>query len=153
MKWTILPKMPRRNLDYTPVATYRLINGILGALLLLFIAFIFTAAHTSTIPLPKSQWERITGVSSASTGLTRSFLSMAKGNIHLARAYNAGGPAVFAFFVLQLGMRWVLFYFLTLVDDEVKTTALIDACISIGLFVICFEPFLIDTLRISGYHV
>jgi len=123
-------------------AAYRTINLIFAALIgMMFLyAGIFSAGGRHH-PIP-SFYELVTGETSPSSGLSRSFSETVRLNFQAAKAYHPHGIRLFSFFFLQFFLR-ILFTTLA-ATGRWKTgyLAAMDALISVAFFIYCFWPFL-----------
>lgn len=99
------------------------------------------SAQKANHPVP-SVYREITGSSSPSEGLSRSFSEILRGRFEVASNYNEHGIRIFAFFFLQLIARIsaTLLVYKSLVS--VNKMAMYDGVFSIALFLFCFYPFL-----------
>lgn len=84
---------------------YLIINFILaGVIAFIFIYSGIFSAQKDNHPLP-SFFEEATGQPAPSSGMSRAFSEIIRGDIPSARQYNADAPLVFAFFLIQLFQR------------------------------------------------
>ena len=122
--------------------SYRIINLIFAALIgMIFLyAGVFSAGGRHH-PIP-SFYELVTGETSPSSGLSRSFSETVRLNFKAAEAYHPHGIRLFSFFFVQFFLR-ILF---TLLEATGRWKAgylvAIDVLISAALFIYCFWPFL-----------
>ena len=135
-------------LDYKD--PYKLTNSILMVIIIGFFAyFLVFSPYTWDYPIHSAN-DRITGGSSLSTGLSRGISALLRGNFAEARLYNPYSVRVAGFFLLQLFFRIFYNYFLTSVETmDRKTVIKTDIIISVGLFLVFFEPFLTETFRLA----
>jgi hypothetical protein len=124
---------------------YKLINLILAGIIICILLYsaIFSPLKNN-YPLI-SFHDHFTGRSSISTGLSRGFSSIMRGNFSEALEFNIYSLRLFSFFLIQFLMRCLIFLFIR--DRESKYRGLIsmtDIFVSIGLFIFCFFPFLKD---------
>lgn len=128
----------------TDFLIYKKINLIIaGVLLSIFIYSGFFAYTGLKHPIPSSH-EMLTGQSSISTGLSRSFSEIMKLNFHEAKNLNRYGIRIFMFFLIQLCLR--LFFAFTNFSKyyTAKQILTVDCIVSISMFVLYFEPFIND---------
>lgn len=128
---------------------YKLINDILMLCIIgLFTYFIIFSPGTWDYPIHSAN-DQITGGQSLSTGLSRGISSLLRGNFDQARAYNPYTIRVTSFFLLQLFLRFFFNFFLTFVETMDRRTLIkTDIIISIGLFLVFFQPFLSETFHL-----
>jgi len=122
---------------------YIKINIIFGVIIILIITYsaIFDAEKQNH-PLP-SFYSELSGESSVSSGLSRSFSEIVRGNYASAKKLNANGMRIFIFFAVQLILRAIfsfVFYFGRSLRGYLVYT---DCVISVLLFIFCFRPFLL----------
>jgi len=87
---------------------YRIVNLLLA--LVVLGVFVYSLMYTpGKHPIP-SIFTDITGVETPSTGLSSAFSELVRGNLNVARSYNANVLQVFSFFVLQLLLRISLIF-------------------------------------------
>ena len=119
--------------------SYNLINLILAGIIICI--FLYSAIYSplkNNYPL-LSFHDYLTGQKSISTGLSRGFSSIMRGNFAEARTCNIYCIRLFTFFLIQLLMRVLIF--LTTWKSKNKIRNLIvrsDILISAGLFVYSF---------------
>jgi hypothetical protein len=97
-------------------------------------------------PIPSGS-ELLTGKTSISTGLSRSFSAIVRFKFHEARELNPYGIRIFMFFLLQLLMRVSGFFIISKVNRKKFIRA--DIIVSVLLFIILFWPFLNEILKYS----
>ena len=104
---------------------------------LVFIYSGLFSAERDNHPVP-SYFEKITGQTSPSSGMSRAFSEIIRGNLETARIYNSDSPLIFAFFLIQGVQR--IFVSLLLVKSRTKKKHLLaaDVLVSVVLFVFCF---------------
>jgi len=118
---------------------YLIINFILaGIILLVFLYSGIFSARKDNYPLP-SFYEGITGETSPSSGLSKSFSEIIRGNFEAASAYNESGILIFSFFLIQLILRIGFSLLLTRRFIAHKWLVLTDIILSSSLFVYCFR--------------
>jgi hypothetical protein len=127
---------------------YLIINLVFIGIIVSIIVYSFVfSAEGRQHPVP-SGTQQLTGRSSPSTGLSRSFSEIVRFEFRKAREYNPYGIRIFSFFILQLLLR-MTGTLLVLSTDQKNLRALIyaDAVISVSLFVLCFWPFIVFLAR------
>jgi len=124
--------------------SYIKINLIFGVIILFVFAYSLSfSSREQNYPL-SSFYNRITGKKSISTGLSRSFSELIRGNLRKAKEYNTYGARIFIFFMAQFFLR-ILFSYLYNSDFIIRNyTILSDSVISVIFFIICFWPFIIN---------
>jgi hypothetical protein len=113
--------------------------------MLFFVYSLSFSARAHNHPIP-SFYAKITGKESISSGLSRSFSEIIRGNFKRAKEYNIYGLRVFLFFVVQFFLRFLFSY---LYGHEFVARNLIvisDSVISIILFIVCFCPFAVSLI-------
>jgi hypothetical protein len=122
---------------------YLTINYTLaGIILLVFLYSGIFSARKDNYPLP-SFYEEITGDNSPSTGLSKSFSEIIRGNFHTAAAYNKHGMLIFGFFLVQLVMRLAASLLLLRRLVQQKWLARADILLSLLMFIYCFREMLL----------
>ena len=117
---------------------YLIINYILaGIILLVFLYSGIFSAGKDNYPLP-SFYEEITGESSPSSGLSKSFSEIIRGNFEAASSYNESGFLIFTFFLVQLILRMAVSLILIRGIMPDKWLARADIIFSTSLFIYCF---------------
>lgn len=96
------------------------------------------SARKSNHPVP-SFYERITGEQAPSSGLSRAFSEIVRGDLDAARAYNSESLLIFSFFLIQFVQR--IFVSLLLYKRVLRIQYLLsaDLIISILIFLFCFK--------------
>jgi len=124
--------------------SYIKINLIFGVIILFTFAYSLSFSSTKQdYPLP-SFYNKISGKKSISTGLSRSFSELIKGNLKKAKEHNKYGPRIFMFFLAQFFLR-IIFSYIYSNDFIISNyTILSDTVISVILFIICFWPFILN---------
>lgn len=123
---------------------YIKVNTVFGLIIVLIIIYsaVFSAEKQNH-PVP-SFYSEISGQSTISSGLSRSFSEIIRGDFAAARELNKHGIRIFFFFVIQLFLRIIY----SLIDHYFRTghkyIIISDCVISVVLFVFCFWPFLTD---------
>jgi len=118
---------------------YLIINYILaGIILLVFLYSGIFSAGKDNYPLP-SFYEEITGETSPSSGLSKSFSEIIRGNFEAGSTYNESGILIFAFFLVQLILRISTSLLLLRSIIAQKWLARADIILSTFLFIYCFR--------------
>ncbi|MBN1183418.1 MAG: DUF2752 domain-containing protein [Bacteroidales bacterium] len=99
------------------------------------------SAEKNNHPIP-SFHNRLTGEKTISTGLSRSFSEIVRGNFSKAKEYNPYCFKIFAFFVIQFFLRIFVILLLNRNNLKFNTIRNIDIFLSILLFIICFRDFI-----------
>ena len=121
---------------------YILVNLIL--LIIILLIFLYSIIFTSeklNYPV-KSNYTLLTGKSSISTGLSRSFSEIIRFNLDKAKAYNPYGIGIFLFFLIQLILRIGITFVLHFFPLKNKLILYSDIFLSLALFLFFFWPFL-----------
>jgi hypothetical protein len=121
---------------------YLIINLIFTAILVSVILYsLVFSARGMKHPIP-SGWEWLSGGSSPSTGLSRSFSAIVRLNVAEARQFNPYGIRIFAFFAVQLVIRAFLSVLLLRPGQfRLKGLVIADVLFSVLFFVFSFWPF------------
>ena len=104
---------------------------------LVFIYSGFFSAEKDNHPVP-SFFEKVTGQPSPSSGMSRAFSEIIRGNPEAARDYNADSPLIFAFFLIQGLQRVSVSLLLVKSRCNKKHLLIADVLITVILFVYCF---------------
>ncbi len=121
------------------------ISIALGLLVLLVFAYSLVF-RGSTHPIPALLTEQ-TGIIPPSKGLSSAFSEIVRGNFSQAIALNPHAIRIFAFFALQLIVRFFIVIILYSFPNLAKKLAIADGLFSITLFIYCFYPLIEYTLR------
>jgi len=123
--------------------SYLIINLIFIGIIIAIIGYSFIfSGENLRYPIPSGS-ELLTGTSSPSTGLSRSFSAIVRLDFTAAKEHNQYGPRVFSFFIIQLILRIVSSFLLYLISTEgKKLLVILDAALSIILFTVLFWPFI-----------
>lgn len=127
---------------------YRIINLTFAGIILAVILYSFIyGADGRKHPVPSGpQW--LTGESSPSTGLSRSFSEIVRFRFAEARQFNPHGIRIFSFFAVQLLLRIIVSVLLFRQDPKrLQILVLADAIGSALLFAGCFWPFIFNLAR------
>jgi hypothetical protein len=121
---------------------YPKINLILAGIILGILVYsgIFSA-RKDHYPIP-SFYEKATGNTSPSHGLSKSFSEMVRLRLRSAREYNREGPLIFSFFMIQMVMRMMAIGIVALRRSWQRQVILIDVSLSILLFLFCFRHYI-----------
>lgn len=121
---------------------YLILNGSFTAIILLiFLYSMIYSNEKDNHPIP-SFYEQLTKRNSPTSGLSRSFSKIVRGNLKEARALNPNGILLFLFFLIQLFFRLITTFFL--LKSVVRTSLLVtmDTTLSIILFLFTFRHLL-----------
>lgn len=122
-----------------PIRPYYIVNIFLaGIIMMVFIYSGLFSAKEKNHPVP-SFYEKITGKPAPSSGLSRAFSEIVRGDLDAAREYNRESLLIFSFFVIQFVQR--IFVTLLLHKRILHTQFLFsaDLATSILLFLFCFK--------------
>ena len=95
------------------------------------------SADKDNHPVP-SYFEKITGQPSPSSGMSRAFSEIIRGNFETARNYNADSLLIFAFFIIQGVQRISVSILLVKSWGKKKHLLLADVFSTVILFIFCF---------------
>ena len=96
------------------------------------------SAKKDNHPLP-SFYEKITGEPSPSSGLSRAFSEIVRGNLDAARSYNRESLLIFSFFLIQFIQRMLVTLLLHKQILRIQYLLPADLGISITMFLYCFK--------------
>ena len=96
------------------------------------------SAEKDNHPIP-SFYEELTGETSASSGLSRSFSEIVRGRFASAREYNQNGIPVFLFFFIQFFQRLGISLILHRKYINANKIVIPDSVFSVLLFLFCFK--------------
>ena len=113
----------------------------IGLILSIFTYSIIFSAEKDNHPVP-SYNEKFAGRESPTSGLSRSFSEIIRGNFKEGKAWNNNGIQIFLFFLIQLFLRFATSFFVIKKTVDTKKLAWIDSIISLVLFLICFKNLL-----------
>lgn len=123
---------------------YRLINLIFVGIILCVISYsVVFNPDKNNYPI-HSYHSKVTGQPSISTGLSRSFSAIVRLDFDAAHKYNQYGTRLFAFFLIQLIFRILLYLAQKLKPWDLRRIIYPDAVVSAALFIIFFWPFIVD---------
>ncbi len=118
---------------------YCIVNfSLAGIIMMVFIYSGLFSARENNHPFP-SFYERITGEPAPSSGLSRAFSEIVRGNLDSARAYNRDSLLIFSFFLIQLVQRILVNFLLYKQTPRPDYLLSADLAISIPLFLFCFK--------------
>ena len=118
---------------------YYIVNlSLAGIIMMVFIYSGLFSAKKDNLPVP-SFYEKITGEPAPSSGLSRAFSEIVRGNLDAARDYNRDSLLIFSFFLIQFMQR--IFVTILLYKQILRIQYLItsDLAISFLLFLFCFK--------------
>jgi hypothetical protein len=137
-----------RNVVKTDADPYRTVNFIL--LVFILCLFAYSAIYSPEgghYPISSNQHFFGNGTT-LSTGLSRGFSSIMRGQFKQAEKYNPHSLRIFGFFFLQGLLRLFFIFQSYLATSYVKRRVILtDGVISSLMFLILFSPFLIDLFR------
>ena len=129
-------------LKYNQTRPYLVLNvSFTGIILLIFLYSGIFSAKKDNHPIP-SYYENISGKTSPTTGLSRSFSEILRGNFQEAREWNINGIPLFLFFLGQLIMRILTSWLLLRTSVKIKHLVLTDSIISALLFLWSYKDLL-----------
>ncbi|MFW5944787.1 MAG: hypothetical protein ACOCTU_05950 [Bacteroidota bacterium] len=120
--------------------SYQVVNLVFAGIVIGMFVYSGIFHSGGNYPVP-SQYKLITGERTQSTGLSRGFSEMVRLNIRKAKDYNENSGKVFAFFLLQMLMRFIFFF--TFTPGNKKLMIRIDVAASLMLFLYCFKDFIL----------
>jgi hypothetical protein len=126
---------------------YLIVNFILAGLAgLIFLYSGIFSAEKDNHPLP-SFYEEVTGQASPSSGLSRAFSEIIRGELDSARGYNPFSLLIFAFFLIQFFQR--IMVSVLLYRGRIRTGPLLlaDVIISVGMLLYCFRGLIAAVVR------
>jgi hypothetical protein len=106
--------------------------------MLIFIYSGLFSAEKGNHPIP-SFYEELSGETSASSGLSRSFSEIIRGRFKSAGEYNPNGIPVFIFFLVQLFQRLSVSLIIHRKNIAFDRIVLVDSLSSAILFLYCFR--------------
>lgn len=118
---------------------YLIVNIILaGMILMVFIYSGLYSAKKGNHPVP-SFYEEITRQAAPSSGMSKAFSEIIRGDFNAAKDYNPDSLLIFAFFLIQ-GVQRITVSFL-LLKGRIKKKHLLpaDVFITLILFLSCFQ--------------
>lgn len=126
--------------------SYKLINIIFAGIILAVFAYSLYYGGERIHPVPSAS-ELLTGETSISTGLSRSFSAIIRFDFEKARSLNPYGIRIFLCFLVQLFMRFGGFFLGDLKNRQ--NIIIADILLSALIFIILFWPFLIAVFQSS----
>lgn len=141
-----MPKSTKWNWNKQGQVAYFKINGIIAGVIVLMLLYsgIFSAGGWSH-PIPSMH-----NVPVVSTGLSRAFSEIVRGNWQQALSFNVYSLRIFTFFAAQLFLR-LLFSILLFRKMFSKNTLLFsDILISVLLFLWAFAAFVLAQFKMIG---
>ncbi|PKQ62548.1 hypothetical protein BZG02_12580 [Labilibaculum filiforme] len=134
--------------SYLAQQNYKIINlSLAGIILCIFSYATLFSPEESKHPIP-SFYTQITKEASPSTGLSRCFSAIVRGNLQLAKTFNPYGLAIFLFFVVQFVFRVFSFIWINERYSWIKPYVLIDILFSTIGFYHAFKPLIFFTLKL-----
>lgn len=117
---------------------YYIVNlSLAGIIMMVFIYSGLFSAKEDNHPVP-SFYEKITGEPAPSSGLSRAFSEIVRGNLDAARGYNKDSLLIFSFFLIQIMQRLFVTLLLYKQIPRIQYLFSADLAISILLFLFCF---------------
>lgn len=127
---------------------YKIINlSLAGILFCIFIYSGIFSPEESKHPIP-SFFTQITHENSPSTGLSRSFSAIIRGDIQLAKEFNPIGLHIFLYFALQFIFRVLSFLLIKETFSWIKPFISLDITLSIIGFYLAFKPLILFTIKL-----
>ena len=129
-------------LKYPRSRPYHVLNvSFAGMILLIFLYSGIFSARKDNHPIP-SYYEVLSGKTSPTSGLSRSFSEILRGNLQEAREWNINGIPIFLFFLVQLFMRISISWLLFKTNVKLNFLVLADSVISVLLFLWSYKNLL-----------
>ena len=127
---------------------YKIVNNILaGIILCIFIYSALFSPEGGKHPVP-SFYTQLTGYESPSTGLSRSFSAIVRGDFDLANNFNPIGLQIFLFFAIQFCFRITSTFLIKVPNSYLKSYITADILISIFGFYLAFRPLISFTIKL-----
>ena len=118
--------------------SYHILNITLaGIIILIFIYSGLFSARKNNHPIP-SFYEKMTGEPANSSGLSRAFSEIIRGNFDSARNYNKNSISVFLFFLVQFFQRFGISFVVKKRRQKLSMIVISDVSASVVLFMVCF---------------
>lgn len=136
------------NSQHQAKQNYKIINlSLAGIILFIFIYSCLFSPQESKHPIP-SFYTQITKAKSPSTGLSRSFSAIVRGDLPLAKTFNPYGVQIFLFFTFQFVFR--VFSFILIKDQFslIKPYIFADILLSVIGFYLAFKPLILFTIEL-----
>ena len=132
-------RKPGKNNSLAGKRSYLLINLVLAGITgVIFIYSGIFSAEDGNHPLP-SFHEMITGQPAPSSGMSRAFSEIIRGNLDSARDYNPDSLFLFAFFLIQASQRIAVSMILIRGRIKERHLLLADVVLSVSMFFYCFQ--------------
>jgi hypothetical protein len=136
------------NSQYLAIQNYKIINlSLAGIIICVFIYSGLFSPEESKHPIP-SFYTQITNGNSPSTGLSRSFSAIVRGNLQLAKAYNPISLPIFLFFAIQLIFRSLSLILIKENFSLIKPYIFMDVTLSAIGFYLAFRPLIVFTIKL-----
>jgi len=127
---------------------YLIVNIVLAGLIgLIFLYSGLFSAEKGNQPVP-SFYEETTRQAAPSSGMSRAFSEIIRGNLESARQYNPDSPLIFAFFLIQGIQRLSLSIILFRSGTRQKYLLYADAFVSGITFLYCFHGQILAMIRL-----
>ena len=127
---------------------YKIVNHILaGIILCIFLYSALFSPDGGNHPVP-SFYTQLTGEPSPSTGLSRSFSAIIRGDFNLANSFNPLGIQIFLFFVIQFCYRLTSALLIKAPKTFIKSYIIADILISTIAFYLVFSPLILFTIKL-----
>ncbi len=118
---------------------YLIVNLVLAGLIgLVFLYSAVFSAEKNNHPLP-SFHEKITGQPAPSSGISRAFSAIMRGDREAAREYNPDALLIFAFFLIQGVQRLAVCVLLAKCRINARHLLVADVVLSAGMFLFAFR--------------
>lgn len=127
---------------------YKIINYLLAGVILCIFIYSGLFSPEGGKYLVPSFYTQLTGEISPSTGLSRSFSAIVRGDLQLAKVYNPIGLQIFLFFLLQFIFRIISILLIKVYLPFVKTYITIDIITSTIGFYLAFKPLILFTIKL-----
>lgn len=135
------------------VQNYRIINLVFGLIFASIFLYSLVYSHTEpNHPIP-SLYEKFTGETSPSTGLSRSFSALMRGDVKSANSYNPYGIQIFLFFLFQMVFRFISFSLTKRYFSLIKGIILSDLTLTIIAFLLAFKPLIFFTFKLFKNYI
>lgn len=132
----------------TPNRPYFIVNlSLAGIIMMVFIYSGFFSAEKTNHPVP-SFYEKFTRKPAPSSGLSRAFSEIVRGNREKAWDYNPDSLLIFSFFLIQFIQRIFVTLLLYKQIPRIQYLIIADLASSILLFLYCFKGQLLAMGRV-----
>lgn len=136
------------NSQHLAKQNYKIINlSLAGIILVIFMYSGLYSPEESKYPIP-SFYTQITNKTSPSTGLSRSFSAIVRGNLTLAKIFNPYGIQIFLFFAFQFVFRVFSFLLIKNQFSLIKPYIFADILLSGIGFYLAFKPLVFFTIEL-----